>query len=220
MLGSLDRIVRGSGCALVLMGAVALGAVAPAYAASFACTVGHLQGSTEVPPNASTATGTIGLTLDTTANTVDFVLVVSNLTSSVTAAHIHQAAVGVAGPVKVPLPLGGVSGTSFAISGTTVPVAGFSVTDIAAAPTHFYVNVHSTIFPGGEIRGQVSACEDVTGSGGGGGGGGGTGTGTGGGATPELDSILLFGSGLAGIGGYALMRLRAGRRSTAAQDAE
>ena len=32
------------------------------------------------------------------------------------------------------------------------------------------------------------------------------------GATPELDSLLLFGSGLSGLGGYAIMRLRARRR--------
>jgi hypothetical protein len=32
------------------------------------------------------------------------------------------------------------------------------------------------------------------------------------GATPELDSLMLFGSGLAGMGGYALTRLRARRR--------
>jgi hypothetical protein len=33
------------------------------------------------------------------------------------------------------------------------------------------------------------------------------------GATPELDSLLLFGSGLSGLGGYAIMRLRARRRT-------
>ena len=31
-------------------------------------------------------------------------------------------------------------------------------------------------------------------------------------ATPELDSVVLFGAGLTGLGGYALMRLRARRR--------
>ena len=31
-------------------------------------------------------------------------------------------------------------------------------------------------------------------------------------ATPELDSLALFGTGAAGMVGYALMRLRAGRR--------
>jgi hypothetical protein len=44
---------------------------------------------------------------------------------------------------------------------------------------------------------------------------GGSGTGGSGGdisATPELDSLLLFGGGLSGLGAYALMRLRARRR--------
>ena len=31
-------------------------------------------------------------------------------------------------------------------------------------------------------------------------------------ATPELDSLMLFGAGAAGLAGYALMRRRAGRR--------
>ncbi len=31
-------------------------------------------------------------------------------------------------------------------------------------------------------------------------------------ATPELDSLTLLGSGLLGLGGYALLRLRARRR--------
>jgi hypothetical protein len=31
-------------------------------------------------------------------------------------------------------------------------------------------------------------------------------------ATPELDSLMLFGAGAAGLASYALMRLRAGRR--------
>src|SRR6266536_304090 len=31
-------------------------------------------------------------------------------------------------------------------------------------------------------------------------------------ATPELGSLVLFGTGAAGVAGYALMRLRAGRR--------
>jgi Domain of unknown function DUF11 len=47
-----------------------------------------------------------------------------------------------------------------------------------------------------------------TGSGGGGGGGGG---GVPPGATPELDSLLLFGSGLSGLAGYAALRLRTRR---------
>jgi hypothetical protein len=37
-------------------------------------------------------------------------------------------------------------------------------------------------------------------------------------ATPELDSIALFGSGAAGLAGYALMRARAARRRTGLAD--
>lgn len=48
-------------------------------------------------------------------------------------------------------------------------------------------------------------------------GGGGVGGGGGGGpvlaATPELDSLLLFGFGLSGFGGYAFTRFRARRRA-------
>ncbi|HEV7663551.1 MAG TPA: hypothetical protein VGQ62_08455 [Chloroflexota bacterium] len=35
-------------------------------------------------------------------------------------------------------------------------------------------------------------------------------------ATPELDSLLLFGTGALGLAGYGLTRLRAGRKSTSA----
>jgi hypothetical protein len=33
-------------------------------------------------------------------------------------------------------------------------------------------------------------------------------------ATPEMDSLLLFGGGLSGLGGYALMRIRSRRWRT------
>jgi len=51
------------------------------------------------------------------------------------------------------------------------------------------------------------------GTGGGGTGGGGTGGGPSLAATPELDSLLLFGFGLSGLGGYAVSRYRARRRT-------
>jgi hypothetical protein len=47
----------------------------------------------------------------------------------------------------------------------------------------------------------------------GGGGGGGNGGPPSPAATPELDSLLLFGVGLSGLGGYAVTRFRARRRS-------
>ena len=146
---------------LLVAGLIPLtGSVTPAEAATLICTVAPLLGANETPPNTSPATGSITLTFNTTFNTVDFTLTVAGLTSSAIAAHIHEAPAGVAGPIRVPLPLGaGLGQTTFTTSATLVsPNAGFNVAQIEANPTGFYVNVHSSTFPGGEIRGQLTGC--------------------------------------------------------------
>jgi len=139
--------------------------LAHASTSTFHCTVGPLLGVNETPPTPSPGSGTIDLIVDTSANDVQFTLAFSGLTGSSTAAHIHEAPVGVAGPVKVPLPLDSALGlTSGSVTGTGTPIAGFNVADIVATPTNFYVNVHSSTFPAGEIRGQVIQCTPVSAS--------------------------------------------------------
>ena len=113
----------------------------------------RIDGAQEVPPNGSPATGTGCFSINTTTNTLRYLITrTGGLTTSETAAHIHGfAPPGVNAGVQHVLPLG------FHKKGVwNYPEA--DEASILAGLT--YVNIHSTGFPGGEIRGQaLLACE-------------------------------------------------------------
>jgi len=71
------------------------------------------------------------------------------------AGHVHRAPAGVAGPVVVPL-FGGTTTTDRHIrnDGATAIDPALAA-DICANPAGYYVNYHTTAFPGGAIRGQL-----------------------------------------------------------------
>ncbi len=111
--------------------------------------VATLNGSQETPPNNSTATGRATLLLSPDEKTARVSLVFSGLTSAQTDAHIHGPAIpGVAAPPVFPLPLGQIS--DFQINLTPAQVQ-----DLKNGL--LYVNVHSSNFPAGEIRGQFAS---------------------------------------------------------------
>lgn len=109
-----------------------------------------LSGAEEAPvPNNSPGTGTFVMTINPGQGELCYELSVSGLTTPVTNAHIHIGPPGVAGPPVVQL-IPPVTG----FSSECVDVAAGLLRDIRKNPEAYYVNVHTTMFPGGEVRAQ------------------------------------------------------------------
>src|SRR6185295_2842569 len=110
--------------------------------------VSNLVGADEVPatPNAVKGNGGI-FQLSNDELSAKVSLIFSGLTGSETGAHVHAAAPGVNGPIIFPLPLGN------PINNFVVNPTAQQVIDLRAGQR--YMNVHSTGFQNGEIRGQL-----------------------------------------------------------------
>jgi hypothetical protein len=130
-----------------------------------------LSGANEVPARDTAATGVCGFVV--TGNRVNFSITTEGLSSGVVGAHIHLAPAGANGPVRVPFINPNLAGTntvtpfaapnegilienSFGASDVT---GGLSLDDILNAMRNggAYCNIHTSNFPGGEIRGQIHA---------------------------------------------------------------
>lgn len=107
-----------------------------------------LSGTSEVPANASAATGSVTGSYDSTTKILSITVTYSGLTP--TAGHIHKAALGVNGPVQFPFTT--LSPSPFIF--TTAALTAAQQDDLFN--TLYYVNLHTTAFPGGEIRGQLT----------------------------------------------------------------
>ena len=197
--------------ALAALAIVFLGAQ-PALAAPILFTA-TLTGPAEEPPNASPATGTTLVTIDPVAHTMQVQITFSGLLGPTNASHIHvingPGDVNLAdtlGPVAtmVPaftgFPLGVTAGSLDHTFNMTDPAsyragfitsAGGSVAQAEAAlfdgiiTGRAYLNIHTTVFPGGEIRGFLTPV------------------------APEPSLLLLMFAGGAGV----LARKRAQRRT-------
>ncbi len=112
-----------------------------------------LLGENEVPgPGDPDGEGQAHVFISQELNTVCYSLVVQNIVLPATGAHIHDGDVDEAGPVVVPFTPPDESGAS---AGCVHDVDPALIADILAHPSGYYVNVHSTEFPPGAVRGQL-----------------------------------------------------------------
>ena len=96
------------------------------------------------------ASGSFEYTINGTS--LCYTLSYKNLSGPATAAHIHINPRGVPGPVVVPLTVG----TDATDSVSACPTVDASLlAAIQADPGAYYVNVHTALYPPGEIRGQL-----------------------------------------------------------------
>ena len=108
-----------------------------------------LNASSEVPPNPSAASATGTVTVDTKTKSMTASITTSGIAG--TMAHIHEGPIGVSGPIIFPL-----LELSYAGSGTwstTVTLTDAQLATLRAG--NYYFNVHSAVYPNGEIRGQI-----------------------------------------------------------------
>jgi CHRD domain/PEP-CTERM motif len=177
--------------------AVAMLTIAPLTQATPTYFTAVLNGVNETPPTASGGSGSATVVLDIATHMLEVIVAFSGLTGLTTASHIHcctppgtNAIVATGVPTFLGFPLGVTSGTydhtfDLTLASTYNPafvtahggtVAGAEAALIAGLfAGQSYLNIHTNLFPGGEIRGFLFAV-------------------------PEPSTLLLLGVGVLALG--------------------
>ncbi|RPJ32657.1 MAG: CHRD domain-containing protein [Planctomycetaceae bacterium] len=129
----------------------------------------HLAGRNEVPAVDTLAQGQAHFKLSEDGTALEYKLIAANV-ENILQSHIHVGAAGTNGPVVVflypdappavliPGRFDGVLAEGVITSADLIgPLTGMTLDDLLAAieAGNAYVNLHTSQFPGGEIRGQI-----------------------------------------------------------------
>lgn len=130
----------------------------------------HLSGDNGVPARDTNATGQVIVEVNKDESSIHFKLIVANVQTNITGSHFHMGPAGANAGVVVNLlnvsdvppntnaPVNGVlaEGTITA-SNLLGALANKPLSNLISAirAGNIYINVHTTTYPGGEIRGQL-----------------------------------------------------------------
>ncbi len=124
----------------------------------------NLSGSSETPIVLTGAFGTANVTVDMATQTVSWSIDVWNMPSGTNNAHFHVGGPGIPGPTVVNIPFPANVSNDYNLSGSATsasalrPEQGIRSWDDflqSLVGGQIYINIHSAVNGGGEIRGQV-----------------------------------------------------------------
>lgn len=172
--------MRASTFAIGFVTAAALSTLAGTASADVLVYTASLSGANEAPANGSPGVGTATVTIDTVLHTMRVQATFSGLTGNTTASHIHAATAtpltGTAGvatqtPTFTGFPLGVTAGTydntfnmtlsssfnaSYITANGGTPATAEAALYAAIGAGRAYLNIHTSTFGGGEIRGFLT----------------------------------------------------------------